>query len=319
MSRSVEVTTGSRLHFGPLACGGGEGRRFGGIGVMLAEPACRVRATRADADEIQAEAGDAGRVREILDRVRSQLGRREGIRIEVLAAIPPHRGLGSGTQLSLAVAEAVATLFDARPDSAAARARLGHRGERSAIGLYGFDEGGFLVDAGKTPEEAIGTLACRAVVPAEWRFVLACRRTTVGLSGESERAAFARLPPMAEVLSNRLARIVLAELLPALHTEDCRAFANGLSEYGRLVGTYFAPVQEFPFSDGRAWEYSEARRRGGRAGLVQTSWGPTVSLCCDSEAVAEGEAVEFRRQLGDDYEVSIAAPLNEGAEVRIAP
>lgn len=284
---------------------------------MLAEPACRVRATQADSDEIEAEAGDAGRVREILDRVRSQLGRREGVRIEVVAAIPPHRGLGSGTQLSLAVAEAVATLLDARPDSAAARARLGHRGERSAIGLHGFDEGGFLVDAGKTPDEVIGTLACRAAVPADWRFVLACRRTTVGLSGESERAAFARLPPMAEALSNRLARIVLAELLPALRTEDCRTFAEGLSEYGRLVGTYFAPVQEFPFSDGRAWGYSETRRQAGRTGLVQTSWGPTVSLCCESEAVAEREAAEFRRQLGGDYEVSIAAPLNAGAEIHL--
>ncbi len=43
MPRASEVRTGARLHFGPLASGAEAGRCFGGIGMMVAEPAIAFR------------------------------------------------------------------------------------------------------------------------------------------------------------------------------------------------------------------------------------------------------------------------------------
>src|SRR5204862_353231 len=83
----------------------------------------------------------------------------------VVAACPPeHTGLGVGTQLSRAVARAVCPGVPA-----VELARLAGRGNRSAIGVYGFEAGGFLVDGGKRDDAALAPLMARVDFPGDWR------------------------------------------------------------------------------------------------------------------------------------------------------
>ncbi len=116
--------------------------------------------------------------------------------IEVKSAPPEHAGLGSGTQLAMAVAAGLGALAGDPRREPVRWARLLGRGERSAVGTHGFALGGLLVEGGKLEREGVSPLISRTELPAEWRFVLLIDREERGLSGAAERRAFADLPPV---------------------------------------------------------------------------------------------------------------------------
>ncbi len=232
---------------------------------------------------------------------------------------PPveHAGFGTGTQLSLAVATVLARREPAPwPTLTEITQRCG-RGRRSAIGLHGFEQGGFLVDAGQAGQGALGELAVRVAVPEAWRIVvLRPRDSGPGLHGAKELTAFAALPPMARSLTDRLCRLTLMEVLPSLRSGNCLAFGEAIAEYGRAIGEYFSPVQGGVFADPRVRELDRQWPQLGRR-LVQSSWGPTVVAMTPSEIVA----VDLRREITDRYGpdrwlIEIVSPLNEGASIR---
>src|SRR5690606_25545309 len=70
-------------------------------------------------------------------------------RLEIRETIPPHAGLGSGTQLGMACARALQLMSSTGDFSAPRLATRVQRGRRSALGIHGFERGGFLVDGGK--------------------------------------------------------------------------------------------------------------------------------------------------------------------------
>ena len=310
MPRTISVQTGARLHFGPLASGAETGRRFGGIGMMIDQPGISVTATESDKELVS---GGHAATRERLTRILRALGdhtRDLPMEWQLSSTSPEHAGFGTGTQLSLAVSSILAKRITGTwPRACHLAPQLG-RGARSAIGIYGFDQGGFLVDAGQSGPEAIGDLAVRVAVPSEWR-ILILQRTVpqAGLSGPAELAAFERLPAMSSTLTGRLCRIVLMRVLPALQTGDCEDFTRAVAEYGREVGQYFAPVQSGIFADAGLSQVSPHLQ----SRLVQSSWGPTVVTFVSSQAEAQDESTKILRELGGGWRCEIARPLNQGA------
>ncbi|HZM27218.1 MAG TPA: hypothetical protein VFB89_07665, partial [Gemmatimonadales bacterium] len=107
---SVYVEAPARLHFGVLDLHGGLGRRFGGMGAAIPTPSLLLEATRAG--EVECEGADADRAVGFARRILAHHGQRDGVHLRIHRAIPPHVGLGSGTQLALAVARAVAELYE---------------------------------------------------------------------------------------------------------------------------------------------------------------------------------------------------------------
>lgn len=99
--RAVSVTTGSRLHFGPLSVAGPAGGRFGGVGVMIASPRTVLTAKQAATDSIVGDASAIVRVAEFLKRIRNTAPEefRVPCEISISETIPSHCGYGSGTQL----------------------------------------------------------------------------------------------------------------------------------------------------------------------------------------------------------------------------
>src|SRR4051812_33502895 len=101
----ARVETGSRLHFGLIRLVADEPgqRRFGGAGLMIDAPGVAVRVE--PAGEWSAEGpwweGALG-VAHTVAEARGREG--EARRILVERAAPEHAGLGTGTQLALAVA-----------------------------------------------------------------------------------------------------------------------------------------------------------------------------------------------------------------------
>ena len=315
MSRAWTITTGSRLHFGPLAWKPSRGPDFGGWGVMLETPRTVVRVgenvvipTRRPS---QSQSRASGMLHQLLQK-RPEL-QSFALNVAVDEEPPAHCGFGSGTQLALAVAAGLVSSTDGERLPATTLAAMVGRGLRSAVGIHGFDLGGLIIDAGKRPEDAIGVLADHVPVPADWRFVLIRPASATGLAGEKEVAAFNELPPFSDHVTQRLRAIVFDEVLPATRENDCSRFAAALDDYGLLVGEAFAAAQGGVVHVAAMPIWSGLRSRGIR-GVAQTSWGPTLAAVCADPDEAEHVAA-IARDFGPEIAVTVTSARNRGAEV----
>jgi beta-ribofuranosylaminobenzene 5'-phosphate synthase len=313
MSRppSFFVRAPARLHMGMIDLRGDFGRRYGGIGAALEAPSLLLEARPAAV--LSAEGEESERVLEYARRFLAHHGIAGGARLRLHRAIPSHAGLGSGTQLALATARALAALFD-RASHASSLAEATGRARRSAIGTWAFEGGGFLLEGGRAQRaERPAPLLLRHPMPPEWRCVLAIPDMGPGLSGAAEDEAFRNLPPPPAELVGRIAQLILMSLLPALVEEDLPAFGAGLTELQRLVGEMFQPAQGERFAHAVVRELIDELLAGGAAGAGQSSWGPAVYGIVSGEETAKRLARRVEAHLAGRGLVLATAFDNAGA------
>ncbi len=311
LSPSVTVTTGARLHFGLLVRGEPDRRTYGGMGLMIDQPHCSLTVRSAVVDHFTASAATAERLREFLLRWR-MTEQTPPCDITIHEEIPPHAGLGSGTQWALALAAALRRKQHRHDVDITELAMLTGRGRRSAIGTVGFTAGGLILDEGRPVGDAMKTNTTRHEFPAEWRFVLITPTAQQGLSGDSERLAFQQLPPMNDGLLSRLAQIM--HQLPAdAARRDFPASCEALWEFGQRVGEYFSPMQGGVFASSVMAETAIRLRTRGITGVGQSSWGPTIFVLCDGMEMAESVASMMNLWESWTCHTRIVAPLNHGA------
>ena len=144
--KGVQVTTAARLHLGFLDLAGDLGRHFGSLGLAIDAFETRVQLLDASSFEVLGEERERGA--RLARRIAESLRLDGDKKLIISNAIPAHAGLGSGTQLALAIAAAFRRLaglpLDPRED-----ARLLDRGARSGVGVALFERGGLAVDAGR--------------------------------------------------------------------------------------------------------------------------------------------------------------------------
>jgi beta-ribofuranosylaminobenzene 5'-phosphate synthase len=351
---AVEIRTPARLHIGMLSFGVPGVRSFGGVGVMTDRPAVHLRLRKAN--RLEARGPHAERAVKFARACMQAWGLGDvGCSLEVVTAPAAHVGLGSGTQLGLAVAAGMRQLFrrpEGEPDEPAVThplqaplepgehdwvfdvqeaielARVVGRGRRSSVGVYGFSRGGLIVEAGRLvagdgsdddddARREFSPMIARVRLPAAWRCVVIAARDAVGLSGPAEREAFGRLPPVAAEVTAELSRIALLELLPAAVEGKFTEFAAAVRRYGELAGQPFAAEsQQLPHAPATA-KLLELLGELGIVGAAQSSWGPTVMACCPSLEAA-GDLAEALDRLGlaRHHDVVIARFDSQGAVLR---
>ncbi len=310
---TIEVTAPARLHLGFLDLNGGLGRRFGSIGLAVDQPATRLTVARAPQND--ASGPESGRVIKLLSRFAGP-GSAANYAISVRQAIPAHAGLGSGTQLALAVGAGISRL-EGRTLNATEMARLGDRGARSGIGLAAFTGGGFLVDGGRGAADTAPPLTLRADFPDAWRALLIVDKTRTGVSGADELQAFAALPPFPQATAAHICHLVLMKLVPGLKEIDIGAFGEALTEIQAIVGAHFASRQGgSPWSSPAVGRLAQKMRDQGATGIGQSSWGPTGVAFVESQIAAERlyhSLVEDAKANG--LEITIAKGRNSGARL----
>jgi beta-RFAP synthase len=298
-----------------LDLGGSLGRRFGGIGAGVFAPSLLVELERAEA--IEAEGPLAERAEEFARRALAAMDVPGGVRIVVRRAIPAHSGLGSGTQMALAIARGVAELYD-RPTDVVALASAAGRARRSAVGTWLFDGGGFVVEGGRREADShIAPLLARLAIPESWRCVLALPASTAGTSGDAEAQAFHTLPAPPLSDAEHVAHLVLMSLLPALADGDLGAFGRALTEIQQINGKWFAPAQGGTFAPGESTELIKRMAEWEAPGVGQSSWGPAVYGIVAGDDAAAHLAVKVREALNERGTVYVNAFASSGARVTV--
>ena len=311
---NVTVTVPARLHLGFFDLHGGLGRRFGSIGVAISDPQTRIAIERASTTEITGAESD--RVARYLATMQRDLGIAGGHRVDILDAVPAHAGLGSGTQLALAVAAAVRRLHDLPLDVAGDAIRL-DRGARSGAGVGLFHHGGLVVDGGRGPALRPAPVIARMPVPDNWRILVILDPSRQGKHGEEEFAAFEQLPPFPADLAAQLCRLLVMQALPGLAEQDLAGFGAAITDIQQRLGDYYAPAQgSSRFMSPDVAAVLDALARAGATGIGQSSWGPTAFAFAPSHAEAERMAAVARAHpSGRALDIRICVGLNRGAEI----
>jgi beta-RFAP synthase len=322
----VKVTTSARLHLGFLDLNGDLGRLYGSIGVTVEAPQTQLTIEEQD-DLIIGDMDDQSRKRisSFLNAFSEHFKSSPRGIISLQKHIPEHKGLGSGSQMGLALATALTRICNISENNHDL-ARMAGRGLRSGIGITAFEKGGFIIDGGKTivsgkkqctePPKAV----MRYNFPSSWHFVLVIPEKKVGLSGEQEKEAMGYVSPSRKI-SEEICRLVMMQLLPALVEEDIEKFGDAVSEIDIRTGTFFKPVQGGIYSEKSSYTIIRHMIESGAAGAGQSSWGPAVyGLVHKNEAAKLSERMkDFLERKNITSDVIITQARNRGARIEIIP
>ncbi len=310
----IEVRAPSRLHFGLLHSASARAwknidgepslpaRRFGGVGLLIDDPGLQLRIE--PAKEWSALGPVADRALDFARRFTATLPPNAigPQTIFVDRGPPEHCGLGTGTQVGLSVAKALA-IASGHPewDSVELAKRVG-RGVRSAVGIHGFNRGGLIVEGGKRDDQAIAPLVAHEVLPTEWRVVLIVPGAELGLHGAAERLAFDQLTADTDpTLTDTLCRLVLLAMLPAIRERDCRLFGEALYDFNARVGEQFSKAQGGRYASPLCSRIVEFVRERGITGVGQSSWGPALFAITEDESSARTLA----RQIEGEFRTAV--------------
>jgi len=314
--RNVEVKAPARLHLGFIDLSGVSGRRFGSLGLTLGGLSACIFAEKARTNFVQGP--QSQRALQYLEALQQRFSLPKGVKIAVKAVIPAHSGLGSGTQLALAVGSAISNLYDLNL-SPREIAHLLDRGNRSGIGVAAFESGGFLVDGGRGLADAPPPIISRISFPASWRVLLFLDGRREGIHGDRETTAFQELQKFQVNQVGYLSQLVMLNVLPALQEADIDTFGKALSEIQRIVGDYFAPVQGGRFSSELVAEVLSWVELQGIPCVGQSSWGPTGFAIVESEerAIRLLQSIQSRWSECANLEVIALRGRNCGGEIAV--
>ena len=320
----VRITTTGRLHLGFMDLNGSLGRLYGSIGVSLSTPQTTISVKTQGHLSIQhRDRNKRRKIRGLVEAFSRHFQIEPNVAIRVHKSIPEHKGLGSGTQLALALATALTRAYGIKASIHDLSVITG-RGMRSSIGIWSFEHGGLIIDSGKTRQEN-GVLAARPAkavfrydFPEEWRFVVVIPEQKEGLSGKQEKDAIGFVNP-SEELSEEICRLVLMKLLPSLVEKEIGEFGHALSEIDRKTGLFFVPVQGGIYSEKSSYKIVGHFLASGAYGAGQSSWGPAVYGLTskeESDLIAERMRIFLEKQ-EIKGSVIVASGSNKGAETEM--
>jgi len=197
------------------------------------------------------------------------------------------------------------------------------RGVRSAVGAYGFHDGGFIAESGKREGDILGQLHSRVDLPSTWRVMLVRTKHDLGLAGDAEEKAFEQISVQAKASETRgadsdLRPLLFDHLLPAAKAGDFERFSDSVYKYGFAAGKMFAASQGGPFLNESIAEFVEFCRNHGVRGVGQSSWGPTVYCWFPDDVSAEAFREQHLRNWANlETDVIVTPVAQSGAKVLV--
>jgi len=326
----VIVKTPSRIHVTLIDMHGGSGRVDGGVGIALEEPGILLEVRQNPVLEVAG--GDsvirdkiAGIARHVLQKIPAG----GSVAITVRQHVPSHVGLGSGSQLALAVARAICECYGSTLPVQALALLVG-RGGTSGIGTAAFGQGGFIIDGGHRfgkgceKSEFRPSRASRGVqpppvivrheFPPDWRILLAMPNLPAGASGGKESDIFRTHCPVPLSDVQALCHEVLMRMLPGIVERDLDLFGSSINAVQHLG---FKRV-ELSLQPEEIHLLMENLRSSGAAGAGMSSFGPTVYAISDTDMRGIEQAAQSFMDAHGGGTTLVTSANNSGAIVRIA-
>ena len=319
----VIVTTSARLHMGFFDLNGTTGRMFGSLGVGIDTPCTQIEIARSNMKLIECNAIDLSESVEkiaksfkLAHKFKRQIS--QDFSVKINQSIPEHTGLGSGTQMALALGAGLNRLFNLGltvPKIAA----LTQRGSRSGIGIGMFEHGGFVVDGGRGNAKAPPPIIARHDFPQEWPILLIIDNAEQGAHGEHELMAFDALPKASLETAQTLAHCVLMQALPALVERDYVEFSRAIYKLQRATGEYFAPAQGGIFKSKSVAEVLNYLYQNNVLCAGQSSWGPTGFAVFKDDLSANATLTLLQQQFSKFNNISfqLVRSKNTGASIQL--
>jgi len=329
----IRVKTPCRIHLSLIDENGYTGRVDGGIGLMLDKPNVVFEATNS-AKEFKIEAHRYYRESiEVINEKASKLFKtldisNKNFHFYLKQYYPSHVGLGSKTQLSLAIASAIAKLKDLDISHKSLTNIVG-RGGTSGIGWRGFKTGGFILDGGhdfgigKEKETFLPSSASisadpaltifRYDIPKHWRFVLVIPNVSKGAYGDEEVSIFQKHTPIPKEEVNEVSHQILMKIIPGILKKNLTIFGEGLK---RIQSIGFKKI-EISLQDKIVKDLLNFMGEFGVKAYGMSSFGPSVVGITESDAEAKELFETLKVKLNHLGHFYICEPNNLGARYEI--
>jgi beta-ribofuranosylaminobenzene 5'-phosphate synthase len=315
VNNQVTVTTSARLHMGFFDLTSNAARMFGGLGLAIDAPCTQIEIKHSE--KLHVDAKSSNSVAKIVDNLIISLNVPNNFSLKVMQSIPEHAGLGSGTQMALAVGTGLSQLFNLNLTTTQI-ATASMRGKRSGIGLGAFSQGGFLIDSGKIANalpSQLPSIDIRFDFPDHWRVLLVLDSAHMGVHGAVEFEAFKTLKPAQFDLKDMLQQ----HMLPALQRADLLAFGAYMQDLQAYNGDYFAPIQGGRYASLDAANALAWLQTNGAACVGQSSWGPTGFAILENQQQAESLQTQAQLAFAARSNISfqIVRGKNAGASIQL--
>lgn len=323
----IEIKSPARLHFGQLDLNGDIGRIYGGSGVGIKEPYCKMKFKKSE--QIIVKGSRAEEVKKTLLKLinvlrqKDYLNKKQGITVEVKNILPFHSGLGSGTQIALTLAEGLNIIYSLNLDKFKLAKLADRKHSRSAVGFGAFYFGGFIVDGGRRTEEKenddyLPPILFNEKMPEEWSFIIIIPNLNKNkMAGKKEIKTFKKLRKMKIELSAENCHHLLLGMLPALKEKNLKSFSYHLNKVEDNVADYFSELQSGRYTSEYSQEIIDYLENKNILARGQSSWGPTLYALLDDKDKAE----ELKKDIITNFKtkinkIYITSAANEGAEIK---
>ena len=321
----IRVKTPCRLHFGLIDLNGQLGRINGGLGVALEQPGWEIKGWITEKNNSKLSPSLISVINRFDEYFKTTTN---NIDFKVLKKIPQHVGLGSNTQFSLAVGIILAKIHNIET-SAVEIAIAVKRGGTSGIGVAAFAKGGIILDGGHTfgsgkqtdsfkPSSVSAAppppVIFRQNPPSNWQFVLLTPKTEQGAYGKEEIDLFNDNCPIPAVEVEKLSRLILVKILPAIVEKDIQAFGEGLTE----MQTNFTQFGMSRYKKGIVHNLLNfIRKNQDIYGSGLSSFGPTVFALTDADEKAKIIIKEVKEAFPkNEFDLIITTKVNrDGAKI----
>ncbi len=317
-SKRVSVWTGARIHLGFYGlCTHGD-LRLGGVGLSVDGVGYKI--TVEVSNTVTVEGCQADRALGYVSKAARAFGI-EGLRVKLHECIPPHVGLGSTTQLILALYASAAILAGYSVEEAAIEAvKRSRRESFSGVGKGAFVYGGLVIDTGVRRGTAGALPAAYARVPEHWRVIAILPKTGWRIEEEEERGVIMRIVEKKESqdLCCKAYSALMRMVLPGIAFNDFDLFARGVEEIDRITGEYFGDVQGGLYCCKESEDATRLLSKLGARGVGQSSWGPLVYGFYEDESKARKALEEAKRIIPNNWTVYMLRPRNVGARISVS-
>lgn len=239
--KEVRVKTGYRVHINSIDMNGFSGRCCGGLGFGIENPNLEVRIKFSISNKITSKYPE--KIEKILKKLNNVYKLNSFFDIEVHNESFEHVGLGSETQLFLAIAVGALNLCGLSIDIETIAKDLSLAGV-SGIGYGAFKFGNFIIDSGyllgedkpnfvshsKIPPKIIMNIN----VPEEWKVILVIPKKIISISNAEEDSFFAKYTPVPINEVSEIAYYTLMGIVPAIYENNFENFIKCLNIVTKL-------------------------------------------------------------------------------------